>query len=112
MGCLIVALYLRTMLVLLFPTLGTLKIPVSVYATTISIMLITALKGYFSWENAGKYLVLIGAILFVSSDSLLAIDKFHSPVACAPFGIMLTYLLAQLLITTGILRLNQNGLMR
>ncbi len=106
LSCIIVALYLRTMLTVLLPRLGTLKIPVSVYALTISVMLIVALKGYFSWANSGKYYVLLGAVLFVSSDSLLAIDKFYAPISLAPFGIMFTYLMAQLLITTGILQLN------
>lgn len=106
-SCMIVAFYLRSMLVVLFPTLGALKIPVSVYAATISIMLVVALKGYFSWGNFGKYYVLLGAVLFVSSDSLLAIDKFHSPFPFATFGIMFSYLMAQWLIMKGILKLNQ-----
>jgi len=103
---LIIGLYLRSMLMLLFPTLGALKLPVTVYAVTISIMLIVAFKGYLSWNGPAKYAVLFGAIFFVISDSLLAIDKFHEPLPYAAFGIMLTYLLAQSLITTGILKLN------
>lgn len=110
LSCVVVVFYLKSMLALLFPTLGTLKIPVAVYAATISVMLVFALKGYFSWENSGKYLVLLGAILFVCSDSLLAIDKFYAPLGFAPFGIMFTYLLAQYMITTGILKLNKNSI--
>ena len=110
LSCIVVAFYLRTMLNFLFPTLGALKIPVSVYALTISVMLIFALKGYFSWNNSGKYFVLLGAVLFVCSDSLLAIDKFYSRLNFAPFGIMVTYLLAQYFITAGILKLNKNSI--
>lgn len=106
LSLLVVGLYLRSMLVLLFPTLGALKLPVTVYAATISIMLIVAFKGYLSWSGTAKYAVLVGAVFFVVSDSLLAIDKFHEPLPLATFGIMLTYLLAQSLITTGILKLN------
>jgi uncharacterized membrane protein YhhN len=107
--CLVVLFYLKSMLSLLFPTLGDLKIPVSVYAVTISTMLIVALKGYFGWKNAARYFILIGAVSFVTSDSLLAIDKFHSPLANNSFWIMITYLIAQGCITYGILKLNQKN---
>ena len=99
--------YLVSMLMFLFPTLGNLKLPVGIYAMTISIMLIMAIKGAFNWENNSKYLVLIGATFFVASDSLLAINKFHSPIPQASLWIMVTYLVAQLYITNGILELNQ-----
>lgn len=99
--------YLVTMLVFLFPSLGDLKMPVGIYAMTISIMLIMALKGAFNWENDWKYLVLFGAVFFVTSDSILAINKFHAPIPLANFWIMFTYLIAQFSITYGILKLNQ-----
>jgi uncharacterized membrane protein YhhN len=107
LACIIVLAYLKNMLGLLFPTLGDLKIPVSVYAATISFMLIMALKGYLTWENHARYYILIGAISFVTSDSLLAIDKFHSPIPNNSFWIMITYLLAQGFITFGILKINE-----
>ena len=109
LSCIVVLLYLNTMLSLLFPTLGGLKIPVSVYAATISLMLIIALKGYFEWKNTARYFILIGALSFVISDSLLAINKFHSPLPEASFWIMITYLAAQFCITSGILKLNQKN---
>lgn len=98
--------YLVSMLVVLFPTLGDLKFPVGVYAMTISIMLVMGLKGAFNWETKAKYLVLVGAVFFVASDSLLAINKFHPPIPNASLWIMVTYLVAQLYITSGILELN------
>lgn len=102
--------YLVCMLRLLLPTLGDLKVPVSIYAMTISIMLVMALKGAFNWERNSKYMVLIGAIFFVTSDSILAIDKFHSPIVSSSYSIMITYLIAQFCITYGILKLNKNAL--
>ena len=99
--------YLVSMLVFLFPTLGDLKFPVGIYAMTISIMLVMALKGAFNWEGKSKYVVLLGAAFFVTSDSLLAINKFNSPIPQASLWIMVTYLVAQLYITSGILELNQ-----
>lgn len=106
-GIVAVVIYLTSMLSLLFPTLGDLKIPVSIYALTISAMLIMAIKGYFSWEKPVNSIILIGAIFFVTSDSLLAINKFYNPIQSANFLIMFTYVVAQYLITFGILRLNQ-----
>lgn len=102
-----IIIYLVSMLSFLLPTLGDLKVPVGVYATTISIMLVIALKGAFNCENKSKYLVLIGAVFFVISDSILAIDKFHSPIPLASFWIMTSYVIAQYCIANGILKLNQ-----
>ncbi|MCF6130290.1 lysoplasmalogenase [Flavobacterium sp. AS60] len=106
-GFVCATIYLISILSLLIPTLGDLKFPVTGYALTITIMLKTALKGTFDWQGNSKYVVLIGAVFFVISDSILAIDKFHSPVAAASFSIMITYLIAQFSITFGILKLNQ-----
>jgi uncharacterized membrane protein YhhN len=104
---LLVFFYLFGMLFLLIPKLGSLKFPVIIYATTISFMLIVAIKGTFKWVSNSKHWILIGAIFFVTSDSILAINKFHSDVNHALFYIMITYLIAQLLITIGILKLNK-----
>jgi uncharacterized membrane protein YhhN len=51
-------------------------------------------------KGAGK-LMMFGALLFVASDSILAINKFYLPFEFAGIFIMLTYGLAQLLITIG-----------
>ena len=107
LGFIIIMIYLAGMLVLLLPTLGDLKMPVGIYALTISIMLMLALKGTFNWKGNAKYLVLFGATFFVISDSILAIDKFLTPIASAWYSIMITYLIAQFSITYGILKLNQ-----
>jgi uncharacterized membrane protein YhhN len=99
--------YLVGMLSVLLPSLGDLRFPIIVYALTITIMLKTALKGTFDWSGNSKYIVFLGAAFFVLSDSILAIDKFHSPIASASYSIMATYLIAQFYITSGILELNQ-----
>jgi len=106
-GCTIVLYYLYKMLCLLLPTLSDLQIPVTLYAVTISVMLMAALRIFFSRTNPGKYFVVAGAIFFVVSDSLLAIDKFHERLPYASLSIMSTYLIAQYCITVGILNLNQ-----
>lgn len=37
----------------------------------------------------------LGSILFVISDSIIAFDKFYTPVSNAQVGIMVTYYVAQ-----------------
>jgi uncharacterized membrane protein YhhN len=103
----LVLLYLFGMLFLLIPKLGSLKIPVEVYAIIISLMLIESVKGIFNWGNKSKYLVFVGAVFFVTSDSILAFNKFYTPIPNASFWIMSTYLIAQYCITAGVLKMNE-----
>lgn len=88
------------LIVLLWPGLGTLKVPVIIYMLVIMGMGLSALFR----KSIGGNLVLVGAFLFIASDSLLAINKFNEPIADADFWIMLTYILAQYFIVTGMLR--------
>ncbi|MFV8335894.1 lysoplasmalogenase [Flavobacterium sp. RSP29] len=106
-GVTAIAFYLIVMMLILLPSLGDLKIPVFVYALTISIMLLFALKGFLNWQKPANSYILIGAIIFLASDSILAFDKFYAPLQYSSFLIMATYLTAQYLIVTGILKLNQ-----
>lgn len=102
----VVLLYLISMVALLIADLGGLKIPVIGYAITISVMLLFAFKGSLHWSKPANFYILFGAILFISSDSILAINKFHALIPHASFWIMVTYLSAQFCITFGILQLN------
>ena len=102
-----IIIYLIVMMVILMPNLDELLIPVFVYAMTISIMLLFALKGFLNWHKPANSFILIGAIIFVVSDSILAFDKFYIPIQYSSFLIMITYLSAQLLIVIGILKLNK-----
>jgi len=99
--------YLLILLSILLPNLGDLKIPVIVYAIVISTMLLFAFKGSFNWDHPAKNYILLGAIAFVSSDSILAFNKFYKPIQLSSFLIMSTYILAQYLIVLGILKINQ-----
>lgn len=86
------------------PGLATMQIPVSIYILVISIMAITAFLRKGKVNKESYYLVLIGAILFMLSDSILALNKFYRPLAFSHISIMLTYALAQLAIVFGILK--------
>jgi uncharacterized membrane protein YhhN len=108
-GSLLIAVYLIGMVSFLFPALGDLKVPVIIYASVISIMLLFAFNGFLIWEKPANQFVFIGALIFVLSDSILAINKFYTPIEKSSFFIMLTYLVAQYLIVIGILKLNSNS---
>ena len=82
--------------------LGDLFIPVLIYMTIILLMANTAFSRKGSVPILSYNLVLIGAILFVISDSLLAINKFYQPIYLAHTSIMFTYTLAQLFIVFGV----------
>ena len=103
----LVLLYLFGMLSILLPKLGSLKLPVGIYAMTISVMLVETIKGYFNWQLKSKTIILIGAISFVLSDSLLAFNKFYYAFSGATLFIMSTYLIAQYTIVKGVLGINK-----
>jgi uncharacterized membrane protein YhhN len=89
---------------LLFPHLGSMKIPVIIYGAIISAMLVFALHlPFMKYKKAGNNMM-AGAILFVTSDSILAINKFYNPFENAGILIILTYVFAQLLIVSGAVR--------
>ena len=93
--------YGSALVVLLFPYLGELKIPVIVYATVICTMLLSSLHIYYKTEKPANLFFFLGAALFVISDSLLAVNKFYQPIPKAGIWIMLSYCAAQYLIVKG-----------
>ena len=103
----LILIYFSVMIGTLGPKLGPLTLPVVIYAVVISTMLYFALKGSYQWNAIPYHSVLIGAVFFISSDSILAFNKFYHPIPQASFSIMITYLLAQYSIVWGILNLNQ-----
>lgn len=105
----LIVIYFSMMITTLGPKLGSLTVPVVIYAIVISTMLYFALKGSFQWKAIPYHSVLIGAVLFISSDSILAFNKFYEPIPAASLLIMVTYLLAQYGIVKGILHLNQKN---
>jgi len=92
---LIVLAYGTGLVLFLLPKLGDLTIPVIVYATLICTMLLCSLHIFYKVNRASAILYVCGAVFFVLSDSLLAINKFYQPFAGAGVGIMLTYCAAQ-----------------
>ena len=101
---LIVVVYYGSLITLLYSHLGGMKLPVLVYGIVISCMFMLAMHMlYIKNKIAGKWMM-TGALLFVMSDSLLAVNKFYHPFEPAAVVIMLTYGLAQLFIVEGAIK--------
>jgi uncharacterized membrane protein YhhN len=97
----LVGVYAIALVVFLYPHIGNLQLPVAIYALTIASMLVAAMHAFDKRTgNAGRYCI-TGAVLFLCSDSLLAINKFYHPFPAADFGTMATYGLAQFAIAKG-----------
>jgi len=83
---------------LIYPNLGEMLIPVVVYGITISTFGSVALLNYRSEKSTENLWLFIGAVIFILSDSLIALNKFYKPNEIYGVAIMITYILAQFLI--------------
>lgn len=86
------------------PNVGNLALPIAIYSLCILMMVSStilrkSLTAYESYQWA-----MFGAILFVLSDSLIAVNKFVLEITHADTLIMSTYIAAQYLIVRGILK--------
>jgi len=99
-----VLIYYSVLISWLAPQLGALKTPVVIYGAIISTMLLLALHMLYMPAVRSGRLFMLGALLFVASDSALAINKFSSPFPSAGLIIMITYGLAQFFLTAGALQ--------
>ena len=101
---LIVVIYYTSLIIILSPRLGDMKTPVRIYGIVISLMFMLAMHMLFIKDRKAGMAMMIGALLFVVSDSVLAINKFYQPFAAAGIIVMLSYGLAQLAIAYGAAR--------
>lgn len=87
----------------LYNDLAAMRTPVIIYSIVILTMLTGAINRLEKVNRRSYYLVLAGAILFVISDSAIAINKFSHHFNSSGIVIMATYILAQYLIVMGYL---------
>jgi len=99
-----VLVFIALFLWLLYPFLDTLKIPVTIYGFTIGIMLLAAINTQRRMAPAVTTLFFNGALQFVISDSLLAVNLFAFHHVLLSVFVMLTYSSAQYLLVKGALR--------
>jgi uncharacterized membrane protein YhhN len=91
------------LVVVLYPRLGELKIPVMVYALVLTLMVVQAIFRLGRTKGSSFWPVFLGATLFMLSDSLLATDKFYEPFYLAGVWVMATYIAAVYLIVNGVI---------
>jgi len=84
------------------------QLPVVLYALVIMIMVLSALNRKNRVSEVSYNLVFFGALLFMFSDSLIAINKFTNVLEDSPLftriAIMSTYAIGQFLIVEGSIR--------
>jgi len=84
-------------------------IPVVIYGITISFFGMVSLLNYFINKSKKSVVLLIGAVLFIASDSMIALNKFHEPRIIYSVAIMITYIFAQYFIYRFMRNLNKKS---
>ena len=102
--------YLLLFLILinvLYDGLGSMKIPVIIYAMTISFLGVVSLLLFLQSRTKTSLLLLFGVLIFITSDTILALNLFYEKQSFYPILIMTTYVMAQFLICKFVLYLNK-----
>jgi uncharacterized membrane protein YhhN len=97
-AALVLVLYGAALNALLFSKVG-FSVPVALYGTVLTLMGILA-----TVRRASPGWVMAGALIFVISDSLIAINRFVAPFGASKWAVMITYYIAQYFIAEGVLR--------
>lgn len=96
-----VLIYIIVLLRALFPYLFELKIAVIVYSITIAMMLMMAINTSGGIQKKVSTFLITGALLFVISDSLLAVNLFIVQHIAFDLVVMSTYAAAQFFLVKG-----------
>ena len=102
--------YLLLFLILinvLYDGLGSMKIPVIIYAMTISFLGVVSLLLFLQSRTKTTLLLLFGVLVFITSDTILSLNLFYEKQSFYPILIMTTYVMAQFLICKFVLNLNK-----
>lgn len=86
-----------------------LRLPVAAYVLVIALMAAQAVGRALVRASRAARCVAYGALLFMLSDTLLAVDRFVHPLAWAGLGVLGTYYAAQWLIVHGMLQTSQQA---
>jgi len=95
--------FLFSFLYFIIDNLGEMKIPVIFYGVVISSFGVFSFLNYMQEKNTANSWLFLGTIIFIISDSLIALNKFHEPKEFYTISIMLTYIIAQYLICRAII---------
>ena len=88
---------------LIYGNLGDMLLPVIVYGITISTFGTAALLNYRQQKTTANSWLLLGAILFIASDSLIALNNFYTPKRLFDIAIIVLYIVSQYLIVKSII---------
>ena len=77
-------------------------LPVIVYGITIATFGTAALLNYRQEKSTANMWLLLGAIIFIASDSLIALNNFYSPKHLFDVSIVVLYIVSQYLIVKAI----------
>ncbi len=94
----VIFVYFSLITKVLYKKLGNLKIPVFIYMSVLMCMVMSAIL-----VINFNYTLILGAVLFAISDSIIAIQKFVKSFKGSAYIIWGTYYLAQLFICSGML---------
>lgn len=83
---------------ILYSGLRDMKIPVIVYAITITVLGISSLSLFLQNKTKTHLVLVFGVLIFIISDSVLALNMFYKEQAIYPLLIISTYVIAQYLI--------------
>ncbi len=93
-------------LLVLWPGLGPMRIPVLAYSLVLTTMAVSAQWSEFS------AVVAVGALSFVASDTMLAMSIFGHPFAGSHVLVWVTYYAAQTMITMGVVGVGSSAELR
>ena len=91
---------LSLLLFLLKDFLKDLFIPVLIYGVVISTFGVVSLLDFLNTKSRNSLLMFFGALVFIVSDAVLAINKFYYAALVLQVAVMVTYISAQYLIYT------------
>jgi len=96
------AIYAVLFLWILLPKTGKLKVPVLIYSLVLLVFLWQAIGRFFYLADNSSLYILIGSILFVASDSVLAYVRFVKSYKFSEAFILSTYWAAQVFLALSI----------
>ena len=82
---------------------GKMKIPVTIYLIVIILMGVSTPLLWGSYEPIGVILLMVGALVFIISDTINAFNKFAKDIPYERLFTMTTYLFGQFLLVLGFL---------
>ena len=98
---------LTAVLIIAIGVNGAMLVPMCVYGFALMLLIFSTLAGVFRFRTCTWWILLVGALLFTFSDSLIAIGTFNGDFPGREFLVMLTYIAAQTLLAIGAVRLSR-----